>query len=557
MNSTNKAVFRKSFEEQKAKETQALKRDQPARNSSSLTPANATSSPATVIGDEVKTRVRNKPPSTRRPVVRNPRVGETGRVQKPTTLKGMGTLSNDRVTKIAPKPAARGEEERPALEEAERQARESIFVQANVVTVNELMDARKGSEASKPAKVPSLPPRAVENTDKEILQPEGIVSNVGVDRSPDQVVGCKRPLADGSEEKPTSQKRRKVLNTRQTSAPDALTQNHARTKPAYTGTARPRSAAPATKVNDGPEQRREGVSDDSDDSGTRPFEFDGRQNRVVVEKSDNEDWAPAPKRHCPETAGTPVSRACSKSPEDAVHKQGIFLEPKTNPCKRKQDDGKDEFEHKPDSDRSRARKLQRTDSASDKENKRSTASSTRSQPNVKSPKRPAGSTSALKGLAKGSFADLMARAERAQSENAKQSQQIGMIRHRPTARRVLSTRSTNVGKRVAIPNESSTTRNATLTDAQFEALRSAAETAQKKLDDALDLAIDPRTRKHVLKNLIGKTHEEKVRISKDRAKWHGIIHDFKEASKARKKAVAAVEAKAQFSNDQKEPQSKR
>ncbi|ETI29021.1 hypothetical protein G647_01474 [Cladophialophora carrionii CBS 160.54] len=512
MNSTNKAVFRKSFEEQKAKEMQALKRNQPARNSSSLTLSKATSSPATAIRDEVKTRVLL---STRRPAVRNLCVGETGRVRKPTTLKEIGTLSNDHVTKIAPKPAARGGEERPAVEEAERQARESIFVQANVVTVKEFIDARKGSEASKPAKVQSLPPHAAENTEKEILQPEG------------------------------------------TSAPDALTQNHARTKPAYAGTARPRSAAPAAKVNDGPEQRRESASDDSDDSGTRPFEFDGRQKHVVVEKSDNEDGAPAPKRHCPETAGAPVSRACSKSPEDAIHEQGIVLGPKANPCKRKRDDGKDEFEHQPDNDRSRAHKLQRTDSGSDKENKRSTASSTRGQPAVKSPKRPAESTSAEKGLAKGSFADLMALAEKAQAENAKHSQQIGMIRHRPTARRVLSTRSTNVGKRVAIRNESSTTRNATLTDAQFEALRSAAETAQMKLDDALDLAIDPRPRKHVLKNLIGKTCEEKVRISKDRGKWHGIIHDFKEARKARKNAVAAVEAKAQISNDEKEPQSKR
>ncbi|EXJ65067.1 hypothetical protein A1O7_01407 [Cladophialophora yegresii CBS 114405] len=464
-----------------------------------------------------------------------------------------GTFRNGPVTKVDPKPRACAEEERATKDQAVRQACDSIFVQANVVTVKELMDAQKGSEASKPAEVSSVPPRAVENSHKKILQPEGNVSNVGVDGSPDQVVGRKRPVADASEAKQPAQKRRKILNTRATPLPDTVTRNDARIKPGYTGMARPRSAAPTAKFGNSLNQQRESVSD-SGDSGTRLLEVNGRRKRVVIEDSDDEEEAPAPKRHCPETAGAPGGRSCSKSPEDAVHKPSIVLEKKADPCKRKRDDDKDEFEHQADNDRLRARKSQRSDSGSDKENKRSPASSTSSQTSIKAPQRPPKTISAKKVPAKGSFAELMARAEKVKAENAEQVQQIGMIRHRPTGRPVFSTRSIYAGRPEAVPNESITTSKRPLTDAQFEALRSAAEMAQKKLDDALDLAVDPKTRKYVFKNLIGKSRGEKAKITKNREKWHGIIEDFREARNARQKALAATEAKAQISdNEKKEP----
>jgi hypothetical protein len=109
-------------------------------------------------------------------------VGEAGRVQKPTTLKGHGTIPNNRVAKVAPKPTARAQEKRRAAEEAEQQARASVLVQANVITVKEFLDAQKGSQASVPAKAPSLPPHAAKNSGKKVLQ-RGRVSQ-GVDNLP-------------------------------------------------------------------------------------------------------------------------------------------------------------------------------------------------------------------------------------------------------------------------------------------------------------------------------------------------------------------------------------
>jgi hypothetical protein len=218
----------------------------------------------------------------------------------------------------------------------------------------------------------------------------------------------------------------------------------------------------------------------------------------------------------------------------------------------KQDDDKDDFKSQPDNDRSRIRKVRRTDSGSDKENACSQASSTSSEPSTKVPKRPASTASANKVPAKGSFSELIARVKKVNAEKAEQFQQIGMIKHRPTPVPVLSARSTNTGHQVSVPSESTTASKAPRTEAQYEALRLLAEDAEKRLEAGQDLARDPKTRKYVLKELIGKTRQEKARILKDRERWHGIIHEFKEAKKERQKAIAAAEAKAQKADDEKE-----